>query len=221
MNYNLFINYYVDKNELRQDELEFCFSQNLANRTNTKIVAFTTKEDYEHLASKYSEHLHRVHAIIQENRPTYNDIFQIMTKYFGTEDNINVITNSDIMVSTDAYTMANLYLTTVANCLALSRWDVIKRENYIDNSVMFGRADSQDTWIFKGGIRKIDGADFTMGIAGCDNSIAHLLHAAGCVLANPCSKLKTYHLHLTNIRNYIQGETIQRIPPPYYLVQPS
>lgn len=221
MNYNLFINYYVDKNELRQDELQYCFSQNLNNPVLTKMVVFTTREDYEHIAINFSDKLPKIHAIIQESRPTYNDFFQIMQRYFGGDDNINVITNSDIIIPVDTYQMSYLYLTTVANCLALSRWDIIQRDNYTDNSVIYDRADSQDTWIFKGGIRKIDGADFTMGIAGCDNSIAYLLHHAGCVLSNPCRSLKTYHLHLTNIRNYIQGEVIHRIPPPYHLVHPS
>lgn len=221
MDYNLFINYYVDKNRSRQEELDFCFLENLKNPTITNLVIFVNKSDYEYVNKTYSEHLGKIHTIIQESRPTYNDFFQIMQRYFGGDNNINAITNSDIILPADTFAMSYLYLTTVANCLALSRWDVTDRADYSQNAVLFGRSDSQDTWIFKGGLRRIDGADFTMGIAGCDNAIAYYLHHAGCVVMNPCTKLKTYHLHLTNIRNYIQGDSIQRIPPPYHLVEPT
>jgi hypothetical protein len=89
--------------------------------------------------------------------------------------------------------------------------------------VLFDRADSQDTWIFKGGVNQVSGADFTMGIAGCDNAIAHLLEQHGYNVINPSRTIKTYHLHLTNIRNYtdISGNAIQRIQPPYKLINPT
>jgi len=220
MYYNLFINYYVDRNPSRQEELDFCFLENLKNPVVSKIVVFVSEQDKKHLSEKFHEHTAKIHSIVQESRPTYNDFFEVMN-HFGSDDNINAITNSDIIVSDNALQLSYQYLITVANCLALSRWDVFNKDNYKTDCTLFARADSQDTWIFKGKVGKIEGADFTMGIAGCDNAIAHYLQNAGFVLMNPCTRLQTYHLHLSNIRNYIQGEHIQRIPPPYVLVQPT
>jgi len=67
---------------------------------------------------------------------------------------------------------------------------------------------------------QIEGADFTLGIAGCDNKIAHLLNKHY-TLKNPSLSIKTYHLHNTNIRNYINFSHVERLPPPYFTIKPS
>jgi len=112
--------------------------------------------------------------------------------------------------------------------LSLTRWDVkadnvFNTNNHVDSSVLFDTPDSQDTWIFMGGVPQISGADFTLGKAGCDNSIAYMLEQSGYNVLNPSRTIKTYHLHLTNIRNYtdVVGHAIERIQPPYKLLYPT
>jgi hypothetical protein len=62
-----------------------------------------------------------------------------------------------------------------------------------------------------------------MGVAGCDNRLAYELEQAGFIVINPSLSIKTYHLHLTNIRNNINevGQNIIIIPPPYKMVIPQ
>ena len=128
-------------------------------------------------------------------------------------NNINIISNLDIIIPqetlySEVSKTINDYIDS-KTCLALSRWDIQENNTYVH----FDRSDSQDTWIFIGGVPNINGADFTLGKCGCDNKILYLLDESGYFLINPSKTLKTYHLHLTNIRNY--GNVI---PPPYNLL---
>jgi|688.fasta_scaffold46866_2 hypothetical protein len=224
MKYNLFVNYYTDKNPERQKEIDFCFEQNLNNEKFNCCYVIINGEDskkYDGIISRTIQRDKILHRRVMQERPTYNDYFDITERYFNQPDNINIICNSDIVICKDTMEVIEQYVNTSNKALALSRWDVSDMSNYQSNAVLFNRADSQDTWIFKGGVPNVEGADFTMGIAGCDNSIAYLLESAGYSLVNPSLSIKTYHIHLSNIRNYINGENIQRVPPPYVLVPPT
>jgi hypothetical protein len=221
MQYNLFVNYYLDKNPTRQQELDFCIGENLKNESISFVVVVATAEDYIKFWDNFCDYESKIMSVISADRPTYNHFFQLTRKIFGDTDNINIISNSDMIIPQECIELLPLYISNQATCLALSRWDAVQMKNYRLNAALFDRADSQDTWIFKGGVPNINGADFTMGIAGCDNSIAYLLSAVGYNVVNPAQTLKTYHIHLSNIRNYISGEVIDRVPPPYKLIPTS
>ena len=65
------------------------------------------------------------------------------------------------------------------SCLALTRWDIINKVDYIKNSNLFDRPDTQDTWIFKGAVPQINGATFTLGTAGCLDGETEILYKRG------------------------------------------
>jgi hypothetical protein len=207
---NLLVNFYIDKNEARNLELETCFIENLNNKSIDKIIMFSEQDDFNKANSRFN--LSKVISIITNKRPTYNDYF-ILTN----EEDINIIANLDIIIPEETVNNSKNYLNN-NTCLALSRWDLINK-----TAVHFNRIDSQDTWVFKGKVPCIKGADFSLGIAGCDNSIAYLLEANGYNVINPSKTLKTIHLHESNIRNYINdlGKVTETIPPPYKLVMPT
>ena len=148
----------------------------------------------------------KIHKI--EGRPTYRDYFNHINRVTNPND-INIIANSDIYFQELSYDMfAGL---THDDCYALSRWDV----NAEGEAVHYNNSGSQDTWIFRGAIKMVEGATFTQGVAGCDNKIAYLLSEAGYRVTNPSLSIKTYHLHNTNIRHYIQkGKKVYRLPLP-------
>jgi hypothetical protein len=148
--------------------------------------------------------------IFVEGRPTYNDYFRHTRKY---PDCINVIANSDIYFDNSILLLKDINWK-ANTCIALSRWDL--QDN--GSTIHFERSDSQDVWAFYGGVPKIEGADFTLGIAGCDNVIAYLLNKSGYRIYNPSRDIKTIHYHVSGVRNYINGTTIQRLPPPYLTV---
>jgi hypothetical protein len=220
---NLIVNYYIDSVEERQKELDFCLSKNLQNKYIDNVIVIMSLGVSKQFELKYAEHKDKIIPVIMEKRPSYNDYFFLLNKAFESKSNVNFISNLDIIIPEQTVIYSKFYLNHEKVCLALTRYDINSVQNYESNSTFFDRVDSQDTWIFQGGIDNIIGADFTLGVAGCDNGVAHLLESSGYELKNPSKTLKTYHYHLTNIRNYIDGvgRAIERVPPPYKLLPPT
>jgi len=221
--YNLFVNYYTDKNDERTKELNFCMLQNLRNESIDNIVVISNEIDYLKLKHLYDGDLSKkITPMITDLRPSFNDYFKLTSKLFNGEDNVNIISNLDIIIPLETIIKSKEYLNTNKTCLALTRWDIKDMHN-MNSSVFFDRPDSQDAWFFVGGVPKIAGADYSLGIAGIDNSIAHQLEQSGYNVINPSRTLKTFHFHLTEVRNYtnIVGQDIFRIPPPYKLLPPT
>lgn len=142
-----------------------------------------------------------------QGRPTFKDFFNAINEVTENDD-INIIANSDIYFDKDYDFCREIQYN---ECFALSRWDVQPN----GSAVHYQNSGSQDTWIFRGAIRMVEGANFTQGVAGCDNKIAWCLEQAGYIVTNPSTKIKTYHLHLSGVRNYIRkGKPVYRLPRP-------
>lgn len=222
MKTNLFINFYVDKNPIRQRELEICVLSNVYNKSINTINILSSEKDNEALRSligkcqgQYSK---KIIAIPFEDRPTYNDYFKLTEKF---PDDINIVSNTDMIMDVDSLEMLkNWHFGNF--CLALSRWDYITDDLRPEEALHFNRSDSQDTWIVKGSFPQIPGVNFGLGIAGCDNRIADLLSNFYQVV-NPSYTIKTFHYHLSQVRNYlgVQGVPLTRVDPPYKLINPS
>ena len=210
MNVNIFTGFYVDENKSRNAELKFCINKNVSAGINLVFL----------LESKHLKALPDSFCIYFkfpfEHRPTFNDFFEAASLPFFAND-INIISNSDIFFE-DIESLIQ-YPFSEKDCLALSRWDY----HFNSKPTPFHRSDSQDSWIFKG-VPKIKlEEDFCMGIPGCDNRIAYEINKAGYNSINPCSVIKSYHVHESNIRNYLDdnGNRKDVVPPPYLLVNPQ
>src|ERR1035437_1076490 len=148
-----------------------------------------------------------VHILNDEpNRHTYNDIFEYINTKSGPDD-INIIANSDIyFLDADIALMQNIK---PDECYALTRYDV-----QADGSAIFlNRVDSQDCWVFKGPIKAIK-ADWFLGRPGCDNRLAFELQQAGYQVLNPSLTIKSYHIHLSQVKSY-NKTPMHVVPPPY------
>lgn len=153
-----------------------------------------------------------------EGRPAFTELFAMCKP-----DRVNFIANSDIFfdafgirAAADSISHGTMY--------ALSRHDVDAQ----GNATLWDHADSQDAWIVMGGPHKVD-APFTMGVAGCDNALVHILRTAGFTVLNPSRTIAAYHLHNVQWRSYLVnpggtargGDKIERIPPPYGFAKPT
>lgn len=214
MDINLILNIYSEKNLSRNNEYLYCLNKNINNKDIKRIIVLTTKED----AQKIEENS-KVIITILDKRPTYTDFFSV-TKNF--KESINIISNSDIIIPVKTTSKLNNYLTNNKTCLALTRWDILDLDKKVYK--FFNRKDSQDSWFFLGEVSLK--ADFTLGLPGCDGSIAYLLKKNGYNVLNPSLTLKTYHLHLSNVRNYSKKVSLfnffkKMAPLPYMNLVPT
>lgn len=148
--------------------------------------------------------------IIESNgKPTYSSFFNKINEVTGPND-INIICNSDIYLD---HTVTLTSQLKHKELWALSRWNW----HHPNSIVFFDRSDSQDTWIVRGRVENVFG-NFTLGIRGCDNRIAHEFHKAGYMVNNPSKSVKTYHVHNSGVRNYTMRDVV---PPPYHTIQPT
>jgi hypothetical protein len=147
-----------------------------------------------------------------EGRPTFREFFSRVNGVADDSD-ISIIANSDIFFDE---TLKYVEALARGECYALSRWDVAN-----DGRVnLYDKADSQDTWIFRGSIYPVavESANFTMGLPGCDNRLAQILAEAGYQVSNPSRTIRTNHLHLSGVKHYSWND--YRVPGPYLLVPP-
>lgn len=148
-------------------------------------------------------------VILVEGRPTFKELFDLTKEY---PEDINCFCNSDIYFTPEA--IQQIVGIASNECYALTRWDFkAGKLNF------FNRVDSQDAWIFRGVVRPLRESNFTMGMWGCDNRLAHELKSAGYKLLNPSLSIVTVHVHESEERNH-QRTVMNTVPPPYHQIKP-
>jgi len=167
------------------------------------------KQEIDFCLNKNLANNHMNMVILESSaKPTYDYFFEKINSLTGPDD-INIICNSDIFFDN---TIALVNKIKHGEMWALTRW-----EWQSPNKIKFiNRADSQDVWITRGKINNVYG-DFTLGIRGCDNRIAHEFQKANYKVSNPSHSVKTYHVHNCGIRNYTMADVVS---PPYLIVPP-
>lgn len=202
---NLYTSFYIDKNPDRQKELEDCLMMNIKCEYIDHIYVITdgTVESDLLLDDKVTEYSYKY-------RPTYNTFFEVI-RMTSKPDDWNIIANTDIYFD-NTLELLDKYKSGKPICFALCRWEVLK-----DKIEFLNRPDSQDSWIFKGLPRRIDG-NFCLGTCGCDNAIAHRFMMSGYNVINPSRSIKTYHLHLSGVRNY---NVNHKVKEPYKIIHPT
>ena len=77
---------------------------------------------------------------------------------------------------------------------------------------------SQDTWVFQPPIKRMNNANFFMGIQRCDNRISYEFNKIELKPINPANDINSYHCHLSGVRTYRQD--IDCVPGPVLFVSP-
>lgn len=148
--------------------------------------------------------------IESQNRLTFNDYFACANKITGPND-VNIVANSDI------YFDDTIILT--KHLKSKEFWGLARYDLQADgSSKFFDRPDSQDVFLWLGKINI--NCNYCLGYRGIDNRILYEAQRAGYKVSNPSLSIKSYHLHLTGIRNYDYSPQFL-VPPPYLTVYPS
>lgn len=146
-------------------------------------------------------------------RPLYSDYFNWINELAGADD-ISIIANSDIYFD-DQLELFRNWSMPADTVFILTRWQV----DEAGQSSLHYRAETQDTWIFRGRVRPVK-SDFPLGVARCDNRLAYELAASGFKVLNPSMSIRSHHLHDAPRRNYKPKEHNLLIPPPYAYIWP-
>jgi hypothetical protein len=199
----IFTQFYIPKEANRIKEVNDTLKNNINNKFVKKVVLlneriYTTQELGLSDTSK-------IEQIVIKDRLTYTLFF-----YYASQCNYKgylLLANSDIFFDE---TLENLYktvLSTEKSCFTQLRFEYNKK--------LFGpRSDSQDSWLFHSNHLPSSHMmyNFQLGQPGCDNKITFWLFKNGYKIYNEPFRIKTYHMHMSEIRHY-GGRDI--IPGPY------
>lgn len=148
-----------------------------------------------------------------QDRMTYQDFFDEINER-TSDDDINVISNIDIYFDE---TITNLNKIDAKQFVALSRQELRKDGTSYPLNVYVAKW-CQDVWAWRGKVR-ISGANFCLGVWGCDNRIAYEAAIAGYSVINPSQVIMAYHNHSSEIHG--DDYQIERIPGPQHFVFPQ
>lgn len=201
---NLLIELFRPKDRRRDAEYLYSLHENLGNDFIEKVFVFIEPDTVIHFQSD------KLELIVRSQRPTYLDLFQFCNENLDGE--VCVVANGDIIFNNSLEQLSEISLD--EKFLALSRWEAGEAS---DRLRLFDLPSSQDCWIFQAPLKTTDKMDFNLGIPGCDNRIAFLVHDLGYEVLNPSHSIVTVHFHHSMVRTYTSED---RVPGPYCLVPP-
>lgn len=177
--------YWKDRHEIRQKELDFALRANESLPFVSKIILFCS--DGARIEGPKFEH------IDLPERPTYFRIFQEANKYNDT----CVVMNTDMHLLPESEERIGRFdLNTSSLCLA--RWD--KRED--GRLELFRTGGSYDTYIFKAPMPIEEKfSNHTPGIPGCDAKLCFAMNRVRKAI-NPANTVVTVHVHMSGLRSY-------------------
>lgn len=205
---NVFMEYYKSKHAARQREIDFVLVNN--SRLVTIDHLYIIVHNDEEANAVYHLTQNCIPIQIHDARPSYGRLFSIINQYTG-DDDINILANSDIAFDTS---IAQVRKMRTDEAIALSRWNVEQYKLPLRGRLQYNPKWTQDTWIFRGRINPIlEEIEFSTGLLRCDNRIAYIIaRDAGYNLFNPCWSIRTYHVHMSGLRNY-QSHIVSLIHP--------
>ncbi len=202
--FNLITFLYNETDEDRIAEYITCLKKNLQHALIDKIhvIYDTSKDDGENRILTYMRS-QDIDIEYINGRPTYEYCFKVANCLYP--NSLVILSNADIYFN-DSLNLFELY--DFSNkFLALTRWNVLS-----DNTIAIytwpggKKAEySQDAWIFKTPLRKIENGGIFLGEPGCDGKIAKQVFLSGLKVLNPCLSIQCCHFHLSAIRHYEKG----------------
>ena len=205
---NLIIEYFNSRNHMRNGEYLYCLHQNLSNEYIDNVYLFMEDDAELNFDSP------KIHRIVRDNRPSYQDIFEYCNEHMKEE--ICIVSNADIIFDDTLRHFKSINMD--KQFYALSRWEISTKDGKNWEIEPYENSASQDVWVFKTPVATCDEMNYTMGKPGCDNKITYHMRGLGYTCRNPGKKVITIHFHPTNFRTY--DFNADRVPGPYLLVAP-
>ena len=196
----LFTTWHPEGDPHRRGEYETCLRRNLDLPVIGEVCVIAEGGERPPVES------HRLMTRHAADRPAYQDFFDWINQVAAPSD-ISILANADIWFDSSIAVVDRAL--GPHECYALARWE--------DHGV-FNRNDSQDTWVFRGGVARVR-ADFPMGVPRCDNRLLYELQEAGYAVRNPALSVPTRHAHAGSRPEYAQSGG-NFVEPPYRYMWP-
>lgn len=190
---HLFMPYFKVADKRRQQEFINCLKINSSNQEIDRIYLLVDDGHTPELASEKIEVIH------MSKRPTYQDWHTLTVE--KCTSGISVLANTDIYFDESIKKLSMLFRSG-NEFLALSRFEKIGPDLFLHKNPHW----SQDVWAMSANSilpsNLVKSLDFPMGVPRCDNKIAYLFSINGFRVFNPCSDVKSVHLHESQVRGY-------------------
>jgi len=204
---------YNEANKDRCNEYLKCMMYNLNHAMISKIhVVYDTSKDNQTTKHPILDYLIKNNVEIDyvSGRPTYGYCFSLANKLYPHRKII--VSNADIYFNETLFLLKSYDLTN--KFLALTRW----QENADKSLKFYNSRWSQDTWIFRTPIKKINVDNIKIGVPACEHNLVNAVRKAGLTVINPCLSIQCCHVHRTGLRHYDNGR--YNIPsgyqPPFF-----
>ena len=185
----VFSQYYNDKNNERQKEIDFCLQQNVNCKHTKKYVQFNEP------STKLPINSSKIKKVSVNDRLTFKVAMEHANKpEFNSE--LVCIANGDIFLdpNTDWKNMKKFLLDNPGYIFALSRHEFDGKTVYKDPVLQrLAYANSQDAWFYISPIQIPDDIDFVIGTLGCDNAIADRFRKSNYIPINSPNEYKIIH----------------------------
>lgn len=193
-------NYSSHLDNLRSQELETSFINNLSNEYIEKIHLFIDDDTALNRIKEIYNHSDKVVVICVGKKPKYSDFFDYIIN--NIKDKICMITNADIYLNKlDLNLIDNLNHEKVV--YALTRYEYDMSHPLINN---YGG--SHDCYIFHSKFLSMkiinEHTDFFQNFPGIESHIIKSFHDDGFKIYNPCFQIQIVHLHKTELRKHRQ-----------------
>ncbi len=185
----LVISLYDEKNEFRFNELKTVLLLNILNPYIKKIAVL-----YEKKLGLFDEILNdnKIDVYVVNKRPIYDDYFEICNTNYNNE--ICMVANSDIIFTE---TIHNIESMDKNEIFCLTRYNIINYEmnkEYFEATYCYMRNNaSQDVWIFKSPIKKMN-IDLLPGTFTCDSFLNAYFVKQKYKYSNISDEILTLHL---------------------------
>ena len=203
--------FFINKDTIRQKEIVETLLFNVNNQYIDEIHLINERVYTEEELGTNSKKIKQI--VDSGKRLTYSDVMKYSMEHL--HNSIVVLSNSDIYFDNSIGQCRCFDLTESMICL--SRYK-LRGKNLANATVEIYNGWSQDTWIWLSETlfdeKELKQCNFNLGKPGCDNRIAFLAAEMGLSVYNIPNIIKSYHHHVSDIRNYNHND---RINPQRYL----
>jgi hypothetical protein len=202
----LFLNYYKPSHPQRAIEIDTCLYLNVSNPDIDKV--FLLYDITLPLPESVLPYQSKIVKMDYTERMTFKDMLTIVKEH-TTPTSVSIICNSDIILDDVDRIKMHLDKNMV---FAITRYEITKpiKERPEISSANIPHSFGWDTWAVRGFFQlPLNELDIHFGTTGCDSKFNLLLHKNRYKVLNPYKYIKTYHYHLTGVRNYT-GNGVKR-----------